>query len=95
MNADNSRGAESKIACFRNRVWKLAQTFHRVSITIFEGEPKIGLGQLLQTVPRIMLQLYLVVQESFVVVNKLTGPTDNNFIILFYCFCNVEHFSMP
>ena len=80
MNADNTRGAESKVACFRNRVWKLAQTFHRVSITISEGEPKIGLGQLLQTASRIMLQLYLVIQESFVVVNKLTGLTDN-FII--------------
>ena len=41
-----------------------------------------------------MLQLHLVVKESFLIVNELAGPTDN-FMISFYCFCNLEYFGMP
>ena len=38
-----------------------------------------------------MLQLHLVVKESFLVLNKLTGPT-GDFMMLFYCFCDQEYF---
>ena len=41
-----------------------------------------------------MLQPHLVVKESFVVLNKLSGP-NGDFVILFYCFCNLKYFSMP
>ena len=41
-----------------------------------------------------MLQLHLVVKESFFVVNKRTGPT-TDIMILFYCFWNPEYFETP
>ena len=90
----HSRGAKSKIVHFQNKVWNSAQTFPRMSLVRFpKGSQKIGIGQLLQTAHKAMLQLHPVVKESFVVLNKLTEPTVN-FMILFYCFCDLKHFGM-
>ena len=97
-NVPSSRGAKARILVksftfgIKCEIWYKPSP--RVNIPISEGEPKIGLGQLLQTAHKIMLQLHLVVKESLVVLNKLTGPT-GDFTILFYCFCNLKYFGMP